>query len=210
MVKKLSGIWRRKIVCKTILCFIRVLYLLKVLLECVLKWPLWAQLQTSEGRAVWVLVQDLERARLAGRELNVSFEAVNHPAFSISIPPKCTKCKLRLKMWYRHGIERGFFFLRSCRGSVECAAHLVKAASCLDTLAENSGRPGTGCPVLFSGNAAWILFCSSVSRSFTRGLGGGVQVLRLVKQQPPVVLGPRCDIHSLLIASLKPGLGCSS
>lgn len=38
-MKKLSGIWRRRISCKITFCFIWVLYLLKVLLKCALKQP---------------------------------------------------------------------------------------------------------------------------------------------------------------------------
>lgn len=89
---------------------------------------------------------------------------------------------------------------------VECVVHLFNAIPCLNILVENSWRLWTGCLVLFSGRQHGFCF-ADINKSFKSELG--MQVLWLVKKLP-VVLGPRCDIHFLLIASLKKdGLGCS-
>lgn len=100
------------------------------------------------------------------------------------------------------------FLLQFYPGFAECAGHLFNAMSCLNILVSTAGDFGLDAWFCVLERPRGFSF-ADIKKSLKRQLGD--TVLWLFKKQPPVVRGPRRDIHFLLIASLKKhGLGCSS
>lgn len=103
--------------------------------------------------------------------MNGALRQSNHPAFSISVPPKC---KLFVEMQYRPCREHGFFFLHFHLGFVEHSVHLLNAMFCLSILVEDRWRLGTGCLVLFSREGS-MDFVLQTFTGVLKGNWGGVK-----------------------------------